>query len=537
VPAKEFELEQRRLRAAHSLPPQCVDDFQRLSRSLLHGPEFQWLLVDAPHEGLRKQVMAALDEVLHFAGMKINRLPLSERIADVADFEARLVKNAAQAQVVHVIGRPGWFTAARWDAFNARRERLAQQARARLVFWLDEAAIELASLGAPDLWAWRAGVYAFKPLAPEEAVVDTYARLVRQPRLFGADNRSLNERLARQAAIEGWLRAHPDSPDDLLASLVDELGLLLYAGGDLDEALAHWRNRELPLHQRRGDVRSGAITKAKIADVLYAQGQLDEALRIWRKEVQPVFEKLGDVHARAVTWGKIADVLQARGQLDEALRIRREEQIPVFEKLRDVRELSVAQGKIADALQARGQLDDAMRILREEQLPIFERLGDMRQGAVVQGKIADLLAARGQLDEALRIRREEQLPVFEKLGDVREYAIAQGRIADVLQARGQMAEALRIRREVELPVYERLGDVRARAITQTKVAFQLLGQTPAASEEALSLLTEAHAALAGMKLPEAHALLEQARRAGLTLHGVLPPSDRWPAPRDSAAET
>ena len=154
-----FDIEPVRMETGRALPAHCFNDFQRLSRTLLHGPAFQWLLVDAPDEALRKEVMAALDRVLGAAGLRVNRLPLSARIADVAALEARLIKNTASAEVVHVIGRPGWFDTARWDAFNARRERIATDVRARLVFWLDADSIALAARGAPDLWAWRGGVY------------------------------------------------------------------------------------------------------------------------------------------------------------------------------------------------------------------------------------------------------------------------------------------------------------------------------------------------------------------------------------------
>jgi hypothetical protein len=150
-----FSVEQARLAEARHLPGPCHDEFLRLTRTLIHGPAFQWLLIDAPDEGLRKQVMTGLDKVLQRAGLTSNRLPLSKKILDVPMLEARLVKNARQAAVVHVIGRRGWFDAARWEAFNTRRERLAAEARARLVFWLDGEAIALASRSAPDLWAWR----------------------------------------------------------------------------------------------------------------------------------------------------------------------------------------------------------------------------------------------------------------------------------------------------------------------------------------------------------------------------------------------
>jgi hypothetical protein len=93
---------------------------------------------------------------------------------------------------------------------------------------------------------------------------------------------------------------------------------------------------------------------------------LDEALRIYREEQLPVRERLGDIRARAVTWGKIAGVLEARGELEEALRIRREEQLPVCERLGDVRGLLVGRANLAVNLiqrNAPGDRDEAARLL------------------------------------------------------------------------------------------------------------------------------------------------------------------------------
>jgi tetratricopeptide (TPR) repeat protein len=477
-----FAIEQARLAEARQLPGPCHDDFLRLSRTLIHGPPFQWLLVEAPDEGLRRQVMAALDRVLQRAGLRSDRLPLSDKIRDVPMLEARLVNNARQAPVVHVIGRPGWFDAARWEAFNTRRERLAADARARLVFWLDGEAIALASRSAPDLWAWRGGVYSFLPAAAPGALTVPGGERPR-PSPYpsahgGVDTRSMAERSRRVVEIRAWLESNPEAPDELRISLVDELGLLLFSLGDLDEALSHRREVELPLHRRLGDSRSQAITMGRIADILEARGQLDEALRIRQEAELPVYERLGDVRSKAITMGKSADILQARGQLDEALRIHQEEALPVFERLGDVRSKAITMGRIADILEARGQLDEALRIRQEEEISVYERLGDVREKAITMGKIADILQAQGQLDEALRIRQEEEISVYERLGDVREKAITMGKIADILQARGQLDEALRIRQEEELPVFERLGDMREKAITMAGIAeiLQARGQ-------------------------------------------------------------
>ena len=477
-----FAIEQARLAEARQLPGPCHDDFLRLSRTLIHGPPFQWLLVEAPDEGLRRQVMEALDRVLLRAGLRSDRLPLSDKILDVPMLEARLVNNARQAPVVHVIGRPGWFDAARWEAFNTRRERLAAKARARLVFWLDGEAIALASRSAPDLWAWRGGVYSFLPAAAPGAQqlqgVEMPLPTLSPSDRGAADSRSMAERSRRVAEIRAWLAQHPEAPDELRVTPVDELGRLLFSLGDFDEALTHWREVELPLHRRLADARSQAITMGRIADILQVRGQLDEALRIRQEEELPVYERLGDALSKAITMGQIAFILQERGRLDEALRIYQEELLPEFERLGDLRRKAFTMGKIADILQSRGQLDEALRIYQEEALPVFERLGDVRSKAISMGRIADILQARGQLDEPLRIHQEEALPVYERLGDVRAKAITMGKIAGILQARGQLDEALRIHQEEALPVYERLGDVHAKAFTMGRIAdiLQARGQ-------------------------------------------------------------
>ena len=212
------------------------------------------------------------------------------------------------------------------------------------MFWLDADAIALASGKAPDLWAWRGGVYAFLPAAapaasataigfgPELGLTGGYSAPI-PSRPAGADNRSMAERSRRVAEIRAWLATKPAPPDELLVAPVDELGRLLHELGDYDAALQHWREVELPLNRRLGNEKAEAVTKGQIADILRDRGRLDEALRIRTEEQLPVYERLGDVREKAVTMGKIADILQDRGQLDEALRIRREEQLPVFERL------------------------------------------------------------------------------------------------------------------------------------------------------------------------------------------------------------
>ena len=485
--ASTFAIDQARHAEARLLPGCCYDDFLRLSRSLIHGPPFQWLLVEAPDERLRRQVMAALERLLRLAGLSSDRMTLNDRIADVPMLEARLERISRSAPVVHVICRPGWFDQARWQAFNIRRERLAARARARLLFWLDTEALALACRAAPDLWAWRGGIYTFvappAPLESSSIPAEDSGGLSPFPSAFrpvqsGLDPRSKAEKSRRVAEINTWIAQHPEAPPELMLAPLVELGDLLFNLGDLDAALRHWRETQLPFFERLGDLRAKAVTMGRIADVLQVQGQLDEALWIRREEQLPVYERLGDVRGKAVTMGKIADVLQSRGQLEEALRIRQDEELPVYQSLGDVRTTAIAMAKIADVLQLQGHLVEALQIQREKVLPVIERLGDLRAKAVTMGKIANVFQAQGQLEEALQIRREVVLPLFEQLGDVRNRATTMGGIADVLQARGQLDEALRIRREEQIPAYVRLGDLGLKAFTMKKISdiLQARGQ-------------------------------------------------------------
>ncbi len=317
-----------------------------------------------------------------------------------------------------------------------------------------------------------------------------------------------------RALLETALRSMGDAETEEQAQAHAELAVILFQTGELELAEKSI-TRAIDAFARLGNEHWETGASGTLADILQARGQLDEALAIRRERQLPVYERLGDVRSLAVTHGKIADILQARGQLDEALAIRRERELPVYERLGDVRSLAITHGKIADILQDRGQLDEALAIRRERQLPVFERLGDVRELAVTHGKIADILQARGRARRGPRhppragaarlraagrravaghhpgpdrrhppgprrarrgprIRRERELPVYERLGDVRSLAITQGQIADILQARGQLDEALAIRRERQLPVYERLGDVRELVVARVKIAIILI---------------------------------------------------------------
>ena len=388
-------------------------------------------------------------------------------------------------------------------ALNRSREHWKQHFQCPVVFWLTTSAIDHIARSARDFWSWVGHEFEFKC-----SVSETTPRHTPQisPGVWQTYNLNQDAKEKRLVELEKRLSELGRAPPKKMRShferwWIERLVLLISLGKfeRAQELIDTILRKPTQL-----DSNFQALLFGLHSDILYARGQLDDALNILQKKELPVFEKLGNVQQQALTMGRIADILQVRGELDEALRIRHEKVLPVFEQLGDLREIAVTKGRIADILQVRGELEKALKIRKEEELPVYEKLGDVRQHALTMGRIADILEARGQLDEALRIREEEELPVYTELGDVRSQALTKGKIANILQARGQLDEALKIRRNEELPVYEKLKARRDICISRAKIALGLLTRdTTGDREEAIQLLGLALDDAKAMKIPEA----------------------------------
>lgn len=493
-----FQFDYRRHVAALGLLPEHQEDFHRLVKLLSFGTGFQLLFARVTEPAYRDVLIAKLGDSLA-AARPVHVADLAEGsvFPEFSDLERWLEAAGRDQAVIHLINGGEWLKGVRLDSLNLRRNALAQQVDATLIWWLPASALERVAIQAPDAWSWRGGVFDFVTENRGSSSVPLAADKVSEP----INALTLAQRSQRLAVLKQQLKG--EVPDDFRWRLLLEQADLLASIGQLREAEYLLREQVLPLVKRLGDERATGIVQFWIADILYRRGDLEEALRIWRDEQLPRYEKLRDESAKATTHGRIADILYDRGNADEALRVLREEVLPIFDKLGNLRSWAITQGKIADVLYQRGDLDDALRMRREEEIPVYEKLGDIRERAVAQGKIADILDQRGDLDEALRIRREDEMPVYEKLGDIRERAVAQGKIADSLYRRGDRDEALRILREEQLAILEKLGDMRGALVARANLAGMLIGRgLPADLNEARDLLTQSLADAQRLHLPE-----------------------------------
>jgi hypothetical protein len=151
-----------RHRAASELAPEHIPDFQRLLKDICYGSRFQLLIVECRDERLRERLIPRIDAVLTGRKLRAGRLRLTlDDPPDVPALEAALADLAKDHDAIQVTGANAWLTEPRWRALNIRREALAERAPARLLLWLAPEQVARMPDLAPDLWAWRSGVFAF----------------------------------------------------------------------------------------------------------------------------------------------------------------------------------------------------------------------------------------------------------------------------------------------------------------------------------------------------------------------------------------
>lgn len=272
-------------------------DFLRLQRLLARRGHFQLIIAQFNAPAYRDAIIAALGRGSTDAtAVSVWVLPEEP---DLAALRTEVTQRAAAVDGLHLIGLDAWLDRADESVLrglNHGREALAATAPLSLVIWLRADQVRAFAEGAPDLWAWRAGLLDFALARREPLAIE-------------------------RGSLMGPFR--------------------------VDAERARRRLAEIDLYL------VGAGNDAASANLLLEASRLREGLGEWAS-AQALAERARDHyraldHARgtALALGQIADILQARGQLDEALRIRTEEQLPVYERLGDVRSLLVCRTQIA----------------------------------------------------------------------------------------------------------------------------------------------------------------------------------------------
>jgi tetratricopeptide (TPR) repeat protein len=452
------------LSAASQLTAAQFETYQRLSKRLLHGPQFQLLLADCQDEQLQLQLQSLLQALCQQAGLTATILPCRE-LSDVFALQQQLQQLAAQYAVIQLAGAATWFsTASRWADLNLLRENIAAQAPCRLLFWLDERSIATMISESPDWWAWRGGVYHFASEAVTEIV-----RPEPTKDLLQLSAQHHDQTVRRIAVLNQWLQTGAANDAELAMPLWVELAELYKKLGEWDKALAIYQHQCLPKLQQLVDLLGVIIIKGKIADIWILQGKLAAAHTLLQDEVLPALRPFGDKTLIAINQGRLADILVQRGNLSLALQIRQQQELPHFEQAGDLRSVAMTQGKIADILVRQHQLEPALTLLSEQVLPLFQKLNDRHSISIVQSRIAEIYFQRGQTEQALQLLQQQVLPIQQKLGDQHAIAVCQSKIADMLAYRGEYQAALQLLQTAVLPVLQQLHNPQQIELVQQRI--------------------------------------------------------------------
>ncbi len=453
------------LSAASQLTAAQFETYQRLCKRVLHGPQFQLIVLDCRDERLQQQLQQLLAEFSQQNSLRATTLRLDDNIPDVFALQQQLQTLATDNSVIQLTGAALWFSQPkRWDSFNLLRENIASQSPCRLLFWLNEESIAAMIENAPDVWAWRSGVYEFGD-------ANTISTNKPEPQFntLSIQHQHRDKTARRIAILSEWLNTSDATEAELAAPLWFELATLFQQQGLWDRALELYQNECLPRFQQLKHERSVAMTYGQIAEICMLRGDFEQSLQIRQKFELPIYQKLSLVRDIATTQGKIADGLYRRGELDKAMDIWQQQVLPVLKGIGDVREIAIFNSKIADVLLGREHFDEALAVL-ETVVEDLRKTNDIRSIAITQGKIAEILLHRGEFEAALRIVREQELPVYQKIGDAHSICLTKASIADILAAQGHLNEALKLLQQEVIPEVNKIGDIYSLASIQSKIA-------------------------------------------------------------------
>ena len=285
----------------------------RLARAVGHGPDFQILLVEAVTDEARRMAREAIDHAAEERGLHVAEV-CWDPAADAEGLERLIVAAATDADLIHLSGAPKWLTSERWQGLNIRRDRLAESARARLVWWLHPRNVAEMATQAPDLWAWRGGVYSFLDVASPSVSLLTSFDFPHEAQVNRADPEPRRNRIRE---IRTWLEGTPQP--ELVYEVAREWGDLALSLGEFDEARHAYRDIALPAARLHHTAQEVLTIKQALATVATEAGDFGGAIEILKDATEESGRLLGADHPDTLrSRNNLANAYRAAGRLNDA---------------------------------------------------------------------------------------------------------------------------------------------------------------------------------------------------------------------------
>jgi tetratricopeptide (TPR) repeat protein len=211
---------------------------------------------------------------------------------------------------------------ARRQAFGALQ--IQREAIGRLevpvVLWMVEGNLSDLARCAPDFFAWRAGLYDFRPLDRDRKQAEAFGRAVEHMLGIHAPSlippAELRKRTRLFEAMLARLQAEAEPPFERMAALHLDLGNIHHQLNEWDAALDHYQ-RARATYERLGDTAGVAQTLNNIGAVLRHKGEWDAALDHYQR-ARATYERLGDTAGVAQTLWNMGLLYDKQGRIEEA---------------------------------------------------------------------------------------------------------------------------------------------------------------------------------------------------------------------------
>ena len=420
--------------------PASGTELGRLARAVGHGPDFQILIVEAVSDEARRMAREVIDHATEERGLRVAEA-CWDPAADAEGLERLIVAAATNADLIHLSGALDWLTPQRWQGLNIRRDRLAESARARLVWWLHPRNVAEMATQAPDLWAWRGGVYSFLEVASPGVSPLTSFDFPHEAQVNRADPEPRRNRIRE---IRSWLEGTPQP--ELVYEVAREWGDLALSLGEFDEARHAYQDIALPAARLHHTAREALAIKQALATVATEAGDFGGAIEILKDVAEESGRLLGADHPDTLrSRNNLASAYQDAGRLNDAIPLH-EETLKAQEQLLEPNhpDTLITRNNLASAYQDAGRLNDAIPLF-EETLTAEEQLfgPDHPDTLITRNNLASAYRAAGRLNDAIPLHEENFKARTQLLGPNHPHTLtSSNNLASAYRAASRLNDAI-----------------------------------------------------------------------------------------------
>lgn len=344
-----------------------------------------------------------------------------------------------------------------------------------ILFFLPDNALTRLAKYAPDVWAWRKGVFEFKTVeSTKEYAIE---RTLNSEKILGS--LELSQKQERIDLLERLLMEASDTPNKV--NILKELGVAYRSIGEVGKA-EYFLQKAFKLTE---DVKNLIPIRAsilhEIGNIYLDWENLGEAVTLLRQFLE-LIKNTGNLYYKAVSLHQLAMVEAQIGNLDEAIN-HYQQSIELNRKIGEVRNQTASLHNLTIIYAKQGNFDEAIN-LNQQCLELSENISDLEIKAASLNNLAYIYAKKGDLDKAVSLYHES-LELQEKIGDLRGKASNLNMLAQLIADEKQdfttaleyLHQSLEIFEHLKSPVAETVEEL----ILEIKI-LQLLKQSPEAQQ-------------------------------------------------------